>query len=197
MLNSDYRKLCEVSLPFQARQKYMHTFDLAHPIMAEGFEDYLEPVVSLCKAAGAVKGLAHMTVDEKIIAAGMSQRRPKPHVDGCFVPSLRSWSHDGGGGWLHHCNDIGTKEIGRMPVIVVSSVAGCRAWRGVFDGQPKSDGDLSHIADQLGDGAVLPENTGFLLSPDCVHESMIFNQETRRTFLRIALPVDFKFLVCA
>lgn len=170
----------------------MHTFDLANPIMSEGFEDYLGPVVSLCRAAGATKGLAHMTVDEKIIAAGMSQRRPRPHVDGCFIPQLKRWG-GGGGGWLHYCNDIGASEIGRMPIIVASSISGCKAWRGKFDGRPAPDGDLSHIADQLGEGIVLPKNTGFLLSPDCVHESMIFREETRRTFLRIALPVEFQF----
>jgi hypothetical protein len=187
MLNSDYWALCAVSLPYAGRQKYMHTFDLAAPVMAAGFEDYLEPVVALCRAAGATHGEAHMTVDEKIVAAGMSQRRPRPHVDGCFIPSLHRWG-GGGGGWLHYCNDVGSSAVGRMPVIVAASVSGCRAWRGKFDGRPAADGDLSHIADQLGDGEVLPPNVGYLLSPDCVHESMIFDRPTQRTFLRIALP---------
>lgn len=190
-LNSDYRPLCAVSLPYQGRQRYMHTFDISNPVMAEGFEDYLNPVVTLCRAAGAGNGLAHMTVDEKVVQAGMSQRRPKPHVDGCFMPQRMHWGH--GPGWLHYCNDIGTGPIRRMPVIVVASVSGCRAWRGTFNGMPASDGDLTHIADQLDAGEVLPPNVGYLLSPDCVHESMIFNEPTQRTFLRIALPVDFDF----
>jgi hypothetical protein len=91
MLNSDYRRLCDVALPFGNRQRYMHSFDLSSPVMAEGFDDYLESVVALCKAAGATRGTAHMTVDEKIVAAGMSQRRPKPHVDGCFMPQAMRW----------------------------------------------------------------------------------------------------------
>lgn len=194
MLNSDYKPLCPVNLPFKNRQKYMHSFDLANPVMADGYEDYLEPVVALCKAAGAIKGIAHMTIDEKIVEAGMSQRRPKPHVDGCFMPVLNSWGHGSNGpGWLHTCNDIQTGPVARMPVIVAASVSGCKAWRGVFDGQPKSDGDLSHIESQLGDGEVLPPNVGYLLSPDCVHESMVFDKPVQRSFLRIALPVDFQF----
>lgn len=195
MLHSNYKPLCAVTLPFKNRQKYMHSFDLANPVMAEGYEDYLKPVITLCKAAGAVHGIAHMTVDEKIVESGMSQRRPKPHVDGCFMPANQWWGHDGPGGpgWLHHCNDVMAGPIRRMPVIVAASIEGCRAWRGVFDGRPKSDGDLSHIADQLGGGEVLTANTGFLLSPDCVHESMIFDKPTQRTFLRIALPVDYEF----
>jgi hypothetical protein len=192
-LNSDFRPLCAVDLPYQGRQRYMHTFDLASPVMAAGFEDYLEPVVSLCRAAGALRGLAHMTVDEKVVAAGMSQRRPKPHVDGCFMPNQMNWGHTPGPGWLHYCNDVASGPVGRMSVIVAGSVSGCRAWRGVFNGVPDNVGDLSHISDQLIDGEILLANVGYLLSPDCVHESMVFAEPTQRTFLRIALPVDFEF----
>ena len=191
MLDSHYRPLYAVRLPYQARQRYMHTFDLAATAMADGFGDYLEPVVALCKAAGALNGMAHMTVDEKFVAAGMSQRRPKPHVDGCFSPHRMSWGHPLPA-WLHYCNDIaGGDPVRRMPIIVAASIAGCRAWRGQFVGDPSADGDLSHIADQLGDGEILPANVGYLLSPDCVHESMVFDRPVERTFLRIALPVDY------
>jgi hypothetical protein len=171
-----------------------HAFDLSDPQMPQGFEDYRAPVTALCQAAGALDGEAYLTVDEKIILAGMSQRRPRPHVDGCFrqVGDAMSWGGGGGGsGWLHYCNDVGASPIGRMAVIVAASVAGCRAWKGRFIGRPASDGDLSHISDQLGAGEVLPPRVGYLLSPDCVHESMTFEQHTLRTFIRIALPVSF------
>jgi hypothetical protein len=187
MLQSTYTPLCPVQLPFKERQMYMHSFDLESPIMAPGYEDYLGPVKALCYSAGAISGIAHMTVDEKLVKAGRSQRRPKPHVDGCFMPQLMDWSH--GPGWLHYCNNVPTEAIQRMAVIVAASVPGCRAWKGQFDGIPASDGDLSHIADKLGEGEVLPANMGYLLSPDCVHESMIMEVDTKRTFLRIALPL--------
>jgi len=184
MLNSFYTRLCPVSLPFKGRQHYMHTFDLANPVMLPGFEDYLEPVLKLCRAAGALTGFAHMTVDEKIVKAGCSQRRPKPHVDGCFTGTY--WGHKPS--WLHYCNDITHSPIKRMAVIVAASAPGCRVWHGMFEGEPREDGDLSHISDQLGGGKILPANVGYLLSPDCVHESMIMEKDTQRTFLRIALP---------
>jgi hypothetical protein len=191
MLNSDYRYLAVVRLPYAARQRYMHSFDIAEPVMAEGFHDYLDTVQTLLKAVGATHGMAHMTVDEKIVEAGMSQRRPKPHVDGCFIPFNGRWGHNPG--WNHYCNDINRGPIARMPIIVAASVSGCRAWRGKFDGAPAIDGDLSHIEDQLGVGEILPPNAAYLLSPDCVHESMVFDRPTQRTFLRIALPTDFAF----
>ncbi len=192
MLNSNYQKLCAVQLPYANRQSYMHSFDLSAPKMQIGFDDYLDPVMALCNAAGATSGIAHMTVDEQIVRAGMSQRRPRPHVDGCFVPKLMDWSHGPGPSWLHVCNDIGSGPIRRMAVIVAASAIGCKAWRGTFDGEPASDGDLTHIANQLDEGEILPANIGFLLSPDCVHESMRFERDTKRTFLRIALPTTFR-----
>ena len=204
MLNSDYRRLCGVSLPYAGRQRYMHDFDLAAPKMPQGFEDYLEPVVELCQAAGAATGIAHMTVDEKLVRAGLSQRRPRPHVDGRFVRAMANWFHDGKDpdvGWTHKPAEPKRDEPSeppapmRMAVIVAASVPGCRAWRGRFVGQPACDGDLSHISDQLGDGEVLPANHGYLLSPDCVHESMIFDRDVERSFLRIALPLGFSFTV--
>lgn len=189
MLNSDYRPLCHVALPWAGRQDYMHELDIAEPRMKAGFEDYYEPVTRLLEAAGVAHGAAYMTVDEKTVRPGMSQRRPKPHVDGCFVPSRRDWSHPPAPGWLHNCNNIDTGQIMRMPIIVVASVAGCRAWRGRFDAVPSDSGDLSHIQSELGAGEVLAPYLGHLLSPDCIHESMVFDAETKRTFLRIALPV--------
>ena len=198
MLYSDYKPLCEVSLPYQSRQHYMHVFDLAAPRMRPGFEDYLGPVEALCAAAGATKGTAYMTVDEKVVRAGWSQRRPGPHIDGVFIPdrlhrdgkTMGDWG-GGGGGWNHSCNDIGVGAVRRMPVIVASSVVGCRVWRGMFDGEPSEDGDLSHLT--LDEGEIVQPGIGYLLSPDCVHESMIQRAAVQRTFLRIALPVAFEF----
>lgn len=182
-LNSRYKALCPVSLPDRDRQLYMHTFSLDRPVMRPGYEDYLEPVLALCRAAGAI-GVAHMTVDEKWIPAGGTQRRPKPHVDGRFLPDQMRWGN-GGGGWRHYCNSIGGGPIQRMAVIVASSVAGCMAWEGEFEGEPRWDGDLSHL--DLPEGEVLEPNRGYLLSPDCVHESLPMPSGVRRTFLRIAL----------
>jgi len=181
MLHSEYQDLGSVTLPmWQGRQKYMHTFDLAAPIMPPGFEDYMTIVRQL--TGNHTARLAHMTVDEKVIEPGMSQRKPDAHVDGCFMED--HWGHDGPG-WAHYCNRI---PFDRMAVIVASDVPGCMVYPGEFDGTPRNDGDLEHIRDQLGGGELLCANRGYLLSPDCVHESMRFHIATRRIFLRIALP---------
>ena len=183
ILKSSYTDLGPIILPsWQGRQKYMHTFNPQDPVMADGYSDYLDVVSILCKSAKVESLEAHMTVDEKIVKAGMSQRRPGPHVDGCFMPELQAWGHPGGT-WAHYCNNL---PMSRMSIIVASSVAGCMVYEGNFVGQPANDGDMSHIQDQLGVGKLLLEHRGFLLSSDCVHESMRFDNPTMRTFLRIA-----------
>jgi hypothetical protein len=77
-----------------------------------------------------------------------------------------------------------------MPVIVASDFAACRAWEGTFDAVPAEDGDLSHL--DLDEGALVPANVGYLLSPDCVHESLRMSEPTPRVFMRIALPTGFR-----
>jgi hypothetical protein len=135
----------------------------------------------------------HLTIDEKIVKAGMSQRRPGPHVDGCFMAVQQYWGHEPepGGVWNHNCNNVPREFVQRMPVVVAASVPGCRAWIGNFEGVPKGDGDLSHLS--LGEGEVLPANVGYLLSPDCIHESMVIAEDTPRTFVRLALPNTFEY----
>lgn len=185
ILNSAVTPLGAVTMPvYQGRQDYMHTFDVAAPVMRAGFEDYLGIVCDLLSRAGITTGMAHMTVDEKVVEAGMSQRRPGPHVDGRFETSSMYWGHPSPG-WAHGCNDVPACTYkGRMPVIVAADVAGCIVYEGEIHGEPDSDGDCSHMV--LGEGRLLPAQEGFLLSPDCVHESKIFGEDTRRVFLRIA-----------
>lgn len=156
--------------------------DLQNPAVEPEYADYLPLVLDLCASAGVTRGTVFVTVDEKVVRAGSSQRRPGPHVDGCF--SAGSWNHNPT--WNHYCNHL---PVPRMAVIVAASVAGCRVWPGEFHAVPRDNGDLSHARAQFGAGTLLPAGQGFLLSPDCVHESVVFPQDTQRTFLRIALPV--------
>ena len=180
-LTSSYSHLGEIELPkFQNRQMRMHQFNPHNPVMPDGFEDYHNTVASLCQRAGTQSHEAHMTVDEKVIQAGMSQRQPGAHVDGCYIPDKQRWGHYNTDG----------RPLQRMSIIVASSVPGCIVYEGEFNGSPKEEGDLEHIRDQFNDGILLPANRGFLLTPDCVHESKTFQEPTQRTFLRLAFHLN-------
>lgn len=190
-LHSNFMPVTVVRFPsHQNRQLYMHSFDASRIDMPLGYRDYRSMVEELLVHAGIHGGPVHMTVDEKTVMPGMSQRRPHPHVDGCFIPKKAMWGH-GGGGWLHHCNNIAVDVPSRMAVIVAASAPGCRVWPGTFVGDPKNDGDLRHIKDQLDqvESVILNSNVGFILSPDCVHESIIYKRPTRRQFIRLAFSL--------
>lgn len=184
ILQSSFRDLGEVVMPeWRGRQSRMHAFDPSAPVMEEGFEDYLDIVTTLFRAADAQGHEAYMTVDEKIVQPQMSQRRPGAHVEGRLSPKEVCWWHlEPGRGVSSE-----SRSLDRTAVIVTSSVPGCIVYPGEFYGEPKSDGDLEHIRDQFGEAHLLPANRAFLLSPDCVHESKVFSEPTKRTFLRIAL----------
>ena len=183
ILKSSYKDLGEVVMPaWQGRESSMYRFDPSAPVMEAGFEDYEELVSTLVRAADLRGREAYMTIDEKMVAPQRSQRRPGAHVDGRVTRKEQRWSHyEPGRGY-----SFDDTPLERMAVIVTASVPGCIVYPGEFEGKPKDDGDLEHIRDQLGEGHLLPANRGFLLSPDCVHESKAFAERTRRSFLRIA-----------
>lgn len=184
-LNSNFKDLGAVTLPpwggdgvkvpyfWTGRNLHMFGFDPGDPILDEFFLDYTSLVIDLCHAGGVETERAWLTIDEREVQANTSQRRGGAHVDGRYVEAMLKWQQPS---WNHE---------GGMSLITASSVAGCRAYEGVFEGEPKSDGDLEHIRDQLGEGVVLAPNRAFLLSPDCVHESMPLPQTVKRSFMRI------------
>ena len=189
-LSSYFRDLGKVPLPCTSngRQVYMQEIDASDPKLPDSLSDYLDFVKTTLKAVGVTAGKVFMTVDEKVVPAGGSQRRPKPHVDGCFYPDIGRWGHGGGGGWNHFCNGV---PVDRMPVIVASSTGGTALWEGEFDVEPKNDGDLSHVSKELNDPcAEAAPDHAYALSPDCIHESPVMEEVTARTFVRLALPVN-------
>ena len=203
MLISTFHDIGPITLPpWRGRQKYMVTINPDDPVMPVGLEDY-EPILKDLCGRAAVARIAHVTVDESTVEPNRSQRRPGAHLDGRFereakpVVTVRDTGSNGGawvhaphqrgsaavGGWAHYCNRV---PVDRMAVVVAASVAGCRVYEGRYSAEPAADGDMEHIRAQLPAGVLLPAGRAFVLSPDCIHESVIFTEETRRTFLRVA-----------
>ena len=147
--------------------------------LSEGVAIYEKEVQNLCDFL-KYDGIIHVTIDEKFIEAGKTQRKPELHVDGRFTGM--SWAHPSPG-WNHFCNEL---PLPRMAVAIASSLPKCRVYHGRFDAEPNHQGDLSHIRNQVGEGSLVPANEWHLLSPDCVHESMAFDSSAKRSFIRVA-----------
>jgi len=171
----------DITFPeFKGRQLYMSHTNGENVQLDDSISIYNSEVQALCDRLNYKMDI-HVTVDEKFLKAGETQRKPKPHVDGRFMSG--GWSH----GWNHYCNEVPLK---RMAIAVASNVARCKVFNGVFTGEPSEQGDCSHLSDQLGEGVIVPENQWHLLSPDCVHESMPMDYDCVRSFIRVAFDVN-------
>lgn len=181
--------LCSIKLPFKGRQLYMAPVDIYKPVMPNGYEDYLDIFKTVTEMACVFDGEAYLTVDEKHLAPGDTQRKPGPHIDGYYIKGRLYWG-GGGGGWNHNCNVVPDK----MAVIVASSAPLCKIWEGTFAGVPKDDGDCSHIINPSDDqfARIFPANEAYLLSKECIHESLPAPEMMSRSFMRIALPAKFR-----
>ncbi len=186
----------KVSFPeFRGAQAYMHPIDLAAPTLPSDCADFAPVVALMIRDSGITpSGAAFVTIDQRHIRAGQSHRRPGPHVDGNFI---FDWG-GGGGGWLtgvagrvlspenhrlQYCNPMGG-------MLIASDAVGCRVWRGEFSGQPKQGGDCSHLGEQLDSAQswLMEAGAVYLGNSTCVHESLPFAHDVRRTLVRITLP---------
>jgi hypothetical protein len=117
-------------------------------------------------------GTAYLTVDEAVVRAGETHRRPGMHVDG-----VGAWG-GGGGGWA------------RNGMLVASSRLGCRGWHQDFSGAPGDNGDCSHLADQCAAETLFQPGRVYWCSPLAVHESLPQQENGPRTLVRLSMPND-------
>lgn len=183
-LISTSRYVRDIDFPkFKGRQKYMATTTGDKVYLPDHLNAYTQSVQELCDSL-SYTGRIHVTIDEKRLKAGETQRKPELHVDGRFMKDIdlgvEGWNNSG---WNHTCNEL---PVERMSVAVASSVSRCRVHNGIFEGTPSEQGDLSHIRDQVGTGLLVPANEWHLLSPDCVHESLPMDKDVERSFIRVA-----------
>lgn len=118
--------------------------------------------------------VGYLTVDEALVRAGETHRRPGIHVDG-----LGGWAGEGGG-WA------------KGGMAVAASNGQCRVWQQEFHGEPGPDGDCSHLRRQcLDDSRVcMGGNQAWWLGPMAVHEPMVALRDMERQFVRVSAPSD-------
>jgi len=149
------------------------------PFLMEAPEDSLpaglgawrKTIASICAQSTVRAGVGYVTIDEAIVPAGETHRRPGLHVDGAG-----SWG--GGGGYAAN----GMFQLVNIP--------GCRAWRQVFEGAPGPDGDCEHLRAQLRGECEMKLWAGVLwwCSPMAVHEALPMLFAAPRQFLRVSMP---------
>lgn len=179
--DSEIKKFGEAKLPAYAGIRVMMM-----PYRVDDPDGTLPPCLSpwfdtlLYMGLLADPGVGYLTIDECMVRAGETQRRPGLHVDG-IGPNGRPgpWG-GGGGGW------------GARGMTMVSSHVGCVGYNQIFSGQPGTNGDCSHLESQLSDAdeIVLQPSTVYWCGPLAVHRAIPMEVDTYRQFCRVSFPSD-------
>ncbi|MFB6225628.1 MAG: hypothetical protein ABEI13_04190 [Candidatus Paceibacteria bacterium] len=155
---------------------------------------YLAPWRPTVKAIGRFMpnkhGTAYLTIDEAIVEAGETHRRPGLHVDGVgpWGDDNPIWSSD----VFSSKNQPDTREAKylRGGMFLAASHTGCRAWDKDFTGYPGPDGDCAHLEDQCNPQEAIYMKPGGLYwcGPYGVHEAISMEERTARQLIRVSTP---------
>lgn len=119
--------------------------------------------------------IGYLTIDEQALMPQETLRRGGLHVDGYYHGRCGAWG--GGGGWGSVGNGM----------LTISSTAHCKAYLGVFDGEPKAEGECDHLT-LPNDGELFEAGHIYWVDGACVHESMPVTEDTERQFVRLSMP---------
>jgi len=94
------------------------------------WQDTVDAMLSNVECAGPI----YLMIDQSVVPAGITHRRPGLHVDGRWCAAAGKHRHS-------------TEDDPDVPegIILASSHLGCRAFTGEYSDSPKVDGDCSHI----------------------------------------------------
>jgi hypothetical protein len=143
-----------------------------------------QPTVDAMLDGVDTAGPIYIMIDQTLVRAGMPQRRPGVHIDGCWTDG--GW--DTAPGWVTragHKTHL-TSGAGRQALILASDVQGGAAWVGEYDGEPGAGGDFSHL--DLGGLQRVPMTPGCAWAGDAMtmlHASMTLARDTQRTLVRL------------
>lgn len=176
--NSEVKNLGSFQLPEFSGIRWMmlpfHMEDIENTIPNHQWHDTIKKMVDM---APVKSGVGYLTIDESFVPKGEFHRRPGLHVDGVDENgSIGGWG--GGGGW------------GNGGMIVASSHTGAKSWTGNFKNTIGSNGDCSHMRDDLReeDAIYLLGGIAYFLNETAVHETIPMISDTNRQFVRLSMP---------
>jgi hypothetical protein len=144
---------------------------------------------------GMVRGVdtdeeMYLMVDQGMVEAGNTHRRPGPHIDGNWEVTGYSTGHrvmawdTGGGSW-------NTRNLSRGGIILASDCLGAKVYKGDVDGLVGEGGDCSHLDLSNTETCVLEPNKAYLGNVTMIHESVEARSNLNRTLVRVTLPSSY------
>jgi hypothetical protein len=121
--------------------------------------------------AGDTWGVGFLTIDEALVKAGETHRRPGLHVDG-----IGAWG--------------GPKPYAAGGMVLLASHFGCIGWNQRMPGPAGDEGDCEHLRSKL-DGSrrleMQPE-IAYWCAPGAMHEAVVQPADVRRQLVRVSMP---------
>ena len=135
-------------------------------------------------STSAIGKTAFLTIDQKIVEAGNTHRRPGAHIDGNYNEGR--WETGGGSGWWW-------KNLETGGIIMATDVASCVAYTGDINGTPRDLGSCDHLDLSTLDQVLMKANRIYHGSVNMIHEPLVLKEKTARTLVRITLPSDYAY----
>lgn len=154
-----------------------------------------QPTVDAMLDGVDVAGPIYLMIDQGMVRAGLTHRRPGVHIDGYWQPEVQAHgSHQPpqpGRGHIFAGSHGTHVSSGRASeaLILASSVQGGAAWVGQYDGEPGEGGDFSHI--DLRNLERVPMTAGRAWAGNAMttlHASIPLARDTPRTLVRLNVP---------
>lgn len=197
---------------FQGRLLYMHKTNMDNIILPEKFKDYKETVEQVLSKIYKRDNVCYITIDEKTIC-NETHRRPGIHCDLNWYEGKHGHDTSGhkikmrgdhalnegahgteSGKWgpywkgFHDAKE-GTHAINldhiKGGMLLVSNFAGCRVYKGEFDGPIKKGGDCSLVDVSKLESEIMPAGYVYYLNALGIHESLEIPVKVNRSLLRI------------
>lgn len=149
----------------------------------------------------------YLMVDQGMVKAGDTHRRPGVHVDGYWNPGKgkHGWRNrigaHGGSGHGQHRRDRGysgghgsrppthlRKGYGEEALFLATDVSACRAYSGEWEGMAGEGGDCSHINVSALHQVMFESNKVYAGNVAMLHESLPVKADTLRTVVRLNVP---------
>lgn len=193
MITSISKELYEVQIPNHKGEIAMLPFDLSTlENIPSKFKSLVEKMIEFLPIK---EGIAYLTIDGEHIESGSTQRRGGAHTDGNYLSkgwSTGGWKVGDNGTQLTEEEHILSYESKTGGMLICSDYPACRGWNGVFEGNPNTGGDCSHI--DLDEGFLLKPNTVYYGNSQWIHESLPLQESVHRNLVRITLPLDYPIL---
>jgi len=182
-MKSELKERGQVTFPEHTGERiYMVPFTKAQGLPKEYAR--WQPTVDAMLADIHTDGPIYLMVDQGEVSPNKSHRRPRPHIDGNWIPEKNC--HSTGSGSGGHKTKRGS--LYDEAVILASDVSASCAYVGEFNGEFGEGGDCSHL-DLSGLNRVqLQAGRAYSGNVTMIHESLPVNFTAKRTLVRLNVP---------